>query len=312
MSIISSGAGLVGTPDASALPGGGPSRSPVLTAARRFARSRSFLTGIGVLLVFILAGAIGPHFTSDPNAFIGPVLAGPSGQFWLGTTQTGQDVFAQLLAAAGNTLEIGFAAGALATAVAIVIGIGGGYLGGFADELLTLVTNVNLVIPSLPIVIIVASYVQSDSLWPMILVIAFTSWASVARMLRNQTLSVRTRDYVLAARVAGERGWRIILSEILPNELAVIVTTFIYAVIFAILTQASLAFLGLERSSQLTWGTMLYFAQNDQALSSGAWWWFIPPGLCIAAVGTALALLNSGLDEVLNPRLRTYKRKEAR
>lgn len=309
MTIITPGADLTpgtGVPDLPAT----ERRSPGRAALDRFIRSRSFLTGAGVLAVFILAGIIGPHFTNDPNALLGPQLSGPSGSFWLGTTQTGQDVFAQLIASIGSTLEIGFAAGALATATAIIIGIGGGYVGGLADDVLTLFTNVNLVIPSLPIVIIIASYVRSDSLWPTILVIAFTSWAGVARMLRNQTLSVRTRDYVTASRVAGEKLWRIVLSEILPNELAVIFSTFIYAVIFAILTQASLAFLGLQRSSTLTWGSMLYLAQNDQALSNGAWWWFVPPGLCVALLGTALALINFGLDEVLNPQLRSYRRKK--
>jgi peptide/nickel transport system permease protein len=311
MSIINSSADIVSGPVAAGLPGAGGRRSPLRTAVERFTRSRPFLVGAGTLVAFILAGIIGPHFINDPNALIGPQLAGPSGRFLLGTTQTGQDVFAQLVASIGSTLEIGFVAGAIATATAIVIGIGGGYVGGVVDDLLTLFTNVNLVIPSLPIVIIIASYVRTDSLWPTLLIIAFTSWAGVARMLRNQTLSVRTRDYVTASRVGGEKLWRIVLSEILPNELAVIFSTFIYAVIFAILTQASLSFLGLERSSQLTWGTMLYFAQNDQALANGAWWWFVPPGLCIALVGTSLALMNFGLDEVLNPQLRTYQRKEA-
>ena len=127
-----------------------------------------------------------------------------------------------------------------------------------------------------------------------------------------QTLSVRNREYVLAAKAAGEPAWRIIFVEILPNETAIIVSQLIYSIIFAVLTQAGLAFLGLSSPNQLTWGNMLYFAWNDQALSSGAWWWFIPPGLCIALVGMGLALVNFGLDEMLNPRLRIYKpRKES-
>ena len=128
-----------------------------------------------------------------------------------------------------------------------------------------------------------------------------------ARVLRAQTLSVRNREYVLASRASGERAWRIVLVEIVPNELPIIVSQFIFSMIFAILTEAGLAFLGLANPSQLTWGNMLYFAQNDQAISSGAWWWFIPPGLCIALLGMGLALINFSLDEILNPRLRVYR-----
>jgi peptide/nickel transport system permease protein len=112
---------------------------------------------------------------------------------------------------------------------------------------------------------------------------------------------------VLASRASGERAWRIVLVEIVPNELPIIVSQFIFSMIFAILTEAGLAFLGLGNPSQLTWGNMLYFAQNDQAISSGAWWWFIPPGLCIALLGMGLALINFSLDEILNPRLRVYR-----
>jgi peptide/nickel transport system permease protein len=169
-----------------------------------------------------------------------------------------------------------------------------------------------LVIPVLPLVIIIAAYLKSGGLAPMILVIAVTTWAGSARVLRGMTLSVRNRDYVLAARVSGERAWRIVIVEILPNLSAFIISGFIFTVIFAILTQAGLAFIGLESPDTLTWGNMLYFAQNDEALSSGAWWWFVPPGLCIALVGTGLSLINFGLDEILNPRLRMYKAPKSR
>jgi peptide/nickel transport system permease protein len=149
--------------------------------------------------------------------------------------------------------------------------------------------------------------VKSNSLLPLILIIALTSWAASARVLRAQTLSVRNREYVLAARASGERTFRIILVEILPNELPVIVSNLIFAMIFAILTQAGLAFIGLGDPTTLTWGNMLNIAYNDEALSFGAWWWFIPPGACIALLGMGLALINFGLDEVLNPRLRVYR-----
>ncbi|MFI5063543.1 MAG: ABC transporter permease [Streptosporangiales bacterium] len=275
--------------------------------ARVLFRSPRLLAGAGIVVVFVLLGVIGPHLVGDPNAFSRAEWRPPSTAHWLGTTQLGQDVFAQLVVGTVPTLEIGAGAGLIATLVAVVVGIGGGYVGGFVDEALSLLSNVVLVIPGLPLIIVIAAYVKATGTLTMIVVIALVSWAAAARVLRAQTLSVRNREYVLAARASGERTWRIVLIEILPNELPIIVSLFIFAMIFAILTQAGLAFLGLANPDQMTWANMLYFAQNDQALNSGAWWWFVPPGLCIALLGMGLALINFSLDEILNPRLRVYR-----
>jgi peptide/nickel transport system permease protein len=198
-------------------------------------------------------------------------------------------------------------AGLLATVVSVVVGISGGYAGGVIDEVLNLASNVILVIPTLPLVIVILADVKARGVLPLIVIIALTSWAAAARVLRAQTLSVRSREYVLAARASGERPWRIVFVEILPNELPIIVSNFIFAMIFAVLTQAALAFIGLGDPTLLTWGNMINIAYNDEALSVGAWWWFIPPGLCIALLGMGLALINFSLDEVLNPRLRVYR-----
>ncbi len=178
-------------------------------------------------------------------------------------------------------------------------------MGGYTDDALNLLTNIFLVIPALPLVIIISADLKSKGYSTSIIVIAITSWAGGARVLRGLTLSMRSRDYVLASRVSGERTWRIVVVEVLPNLSAFILSSFIFSVVFAILTQAGLAFIGLESPSDQTWGNMLYFAQNAEALSSGAWWWFVPPGLCIALVGTALTLVNLGLDTVINPKLKS-------
>jgi peptide/nickel transport system permease protein len=268
-------------------------------------RSPYFVVGLTIIAGFTLVAIIGPDLVHDPSTFTGVQLSPPSARYWLGTTQTGQDVFAQLVASTRNTLVIAALAATIATVVSVAVGVGGGFAGGVFDEGLSLLSNVVLVIPQLPLVIVIAAYVHGTGVWSLILVIALTSWAASARILRAQTLSLRSRDYVLAARAYGERAARIIAVEIIPNQLPIIVSQFIYAAIAAILTQASLSFLGLADPSQLTWGNMLFFAQNDSALSSGAWWWFIPPGLCIALVGTGLAMANFGLDEFLNPRLRS-------
>ncbi len=277
---------------------------------KRAFRSKKLVIGVVILGFFVLVAVIGPIFATNPNGFIGPDMASPSLKFPLGTDFAGQNVLYQLIDSTGPSLLVGFAAGALATLISVIIGIGSGFVGGIFDETATFFTNIILVIPGLPLVLIVAAYVGSSSLTPIILVIAFTSWAAYARVLRGQTLSIRNRDFILASRVAGEKWWRIVFVEILPNELAIIVSNFIFMVVFAILTQATLAFLGIGDVTTLTWGNMLYLANNDEALTSGAWWWFIPPGLCIGLVGTALAFINFGLDEILNPRLKISAQKE--
>lgn len=282
-------------------PGGRTNRTGWLSGALR---SRYVVAGLVIIGVFTLVALVGPYLVGDPNAFGGPQLASPGGQYWLGTNQTGQDVFAQLVVATRDTLAIGGLVALVATAVSVAVGVGGGFAGGTVDEALSLVSNVVLVIPQLPLVILIAAYVKHTGIWSIVFVIALTSWAASARILRAQTLSLRNRDYVLAARAYGERWWRVVLVELIPNELPIIVSQFIYAAIAAILTQSSLSFLGLADPGQLTWGNMLFFAQNDSALASGAWWWFVPPGLCIALVGAGLAMANFGLDEFLNPRLR--------
>jgi peptide/nickel transport system permease protein len=265
-------------------------RGAGLTWLRAALRSRRLLVGLIVLAVLGLTALLGPWLVADPTRPSEDLLQAPSAGHWLGTTQTGEDVFAQLIVSARGTLV-------------------GGFLGGLADDVFSLLSNVVLVIPGLPLVIVIAAYAGGGTM-STILVIALTSWAASARVLHAQTLSLRTRDYVLAARVYGESRWRIVLVEILPNAVAIIVSQFIFSVIFAVLTQAGLAFIGLDDPSNLTWGTMLYFAQNAEALASGAWWWFVPPGLCIAVLGAALSLTSFGLDEVLDPRLRTRPRRD--
>jgi peptide/nickel transport system permease protein len=282
-------------------------QSAMASRIRENLRSPRLVTGLSIVGFFVLLGAIGPLFVRDPNAISTAIYSPPSAAHWLGTTSIGQDVLAQLVVSTRASLEIGVGAGVLATLISIVIGITGGYVGGIVDEALSLLSNVVLVIPTLPLVIVILAFAKANSLASMIYIIALTSWAASARVLRAQTLSVRNREYVLAARASGERNWRIIFVEVLPNELPVIVSNLLFAMIFAILTQATFAFIGLGDPTLLTWGNMLNIGYNAEALSSGAWWWFIPPGLCIALFGMGLALVNFSLDEVLNPRLRVYR-----
>jgi ABC-type dipeptide/oligopeptide/nickel transport system permease subunit len=267
------------------------------------------VTGLVLVGVITLFGVLGPLFVQNPTAISNVGLAAPTAEHIMGRTQTGQDVFAQLAYATRGSLEIGLLVGALATALSAFFGILGSYLGGIADEAFSLFSNVTLVIPGLPLVIVISGFVppQQRGLWTIALVLAVTSWAGASRVLRAQTLSIRNRDYVAAARLAGEPAWRVIGVEILPNLLPVLASQFVFAVISAILGEAGLSFLGLGASNSSTLGTMLFYAQNGFALQLHAWWWFFPPGGIIALFGCGLALINFSIDEVINPKLRNAR-----
>jgi peptide/nickel transport system permease protein len=268
-------------------------------------RSAKIIVGGSVFLLFILVGVFGPMLiTTDPSAVSTEVLLPPSPEHWLGTTHTGQDLFAQMVYGTRISLFVGVVSAFFATGLSLIVGLTAGYVGGLGDELLSVLSNIFLVIPGLPLVVILAGYLPSTGSVGIIIVIAITGWAWGARVLRAQTLSLRNRDFVEAARVAGDRTFRIIWSEILPNMLAIVASSFLATVTGGILTQAGLAFLGMTDVTEWSWGGILYWAQNSSALLFGAWWWFVPPGLAIAFVGTALALVNFGIDEFVNPRLR--------
>jgi oligopeptide/dipeptide ABC transporter ATP-binding protein len=269
--------------------------------------------GLVIVGFFILLAIFGPMLLhTDPGTVTSARLQPPSVKHLLGTTQQGQDVLAQVVDGARISMEVGFAAGILTTLWSILVGLTGGYLSGTSSELLSMFSNVFLVIPSLPLVVILAAFLPNSGSTGIIIVITVTGWAWGARVLRAQTLSLRRRDFVEAARATGENTFKIMLYDILPNEVAIITATFLGSVVGAILTEASIAFLGLSNVTQWSWGTMLYWAQVSGAELSRAWWWFVPPGLCIALVGTGLAFINFGLDDVINPRLRAASSRSRR
>jgi ABC-type dipeptide/oligopeptide/nickel transport system permease subunit len=281
--------------------------TPAPVGRRRLAlppMTAKLATGLILGGLILLFGVAGPFFVQNPAKVNDIGLAGPNGDHWLGTTQTGQDVLAQLAYATRGSLAIGAVVGLLTLVLSGFFGVVGAYAGGWVDELFSLVSNVMLVIPGLPLVIVISSYVPDKSIWLVAVVLSITGWAGSARVLRGYTLSLRSRDYVLAARVAGERRWRILAVEILPNLVPLLAAQVVFAVIFAILGEAGLSYLGLGATGSFTWGTMLYYAQNGLALRLGAWWWFVPPGLLLALFGTALSLVNFAIDEYVNPKLR--------
>jgi peptide/nickel transport system permease protein len=270
-------------------------------------RSGKAVTGLLLLGLFTVLAVIGPWIAPyDPSATdADAILQSPSGDHWFGTTQSGQDVFSQVLTGARSSMLVGLFAAVFATTLAVLIGVTAGYVGGLVDEFLSMLTNIFIVIPALPLTIVLTGYLQGGGWFPVAVVISVTGWAFGARILRAQTLSLRARDYVKAARAIGERPWRIVVVEIVPNLGAIITSSFLLTFVFAILTEASLSFLGLGSLETWTWGTTLYWAQNSAAFTTGSWWWYIPPGLCVALVGASLSLINFGADELLNPRLGT-------
>jgi peptide/nickel transport system permease protein len=271
----------------------------------RFVRNPKAAVGVTIVAIYVLFAIIGPWIAPyNPSARSNDLLQGPSAKHWLGTTHLGQDVFSQVLVGTRSVIFVGILSALVATALSVIIGVTAGYMGGWIEEVLSALSNVILVLPALLLIIIITSAIEGAGDWLVTLIIGFTSWAWGARVLRAQTLSLRQRDYVEAARATGEKTWRIIGFEILPNLTAVIASSFVGTVIFAVMTEITLAFIGIGGGADWNWGTILFWAQSQQALDQGAWWWFVPAGLAIAILGTSLSLVNFGIDEFVNPRLR--------
>src|SRR5579863_6839727 len=275
--------------------------------------SRKVAIGSAIVAFFILVGLFGPVImNTDPNAISTLFITPPTAAHWLGTTVVGQDIFTQLIYGTRTSVFWGLGSGVLVTLLSVMVGLVAGYFGGWIDDVLTLLTNVSLVLPALPLAIVLAAYFPRGSL-TICLVIVFTNWAWQARVLRSQTLSMRSREFVTAARASGEHTWRIIFFEIFPNEIGIVVAGFVSTTIYVVLTWAALEFLGLGDGTIPSWGSILYWAQQAGALGGGLWWWFIPPGACIALLGAGLSLINFGIDEIADPRLRQdAKPKKAR
>jgi len=266
------------------------------------------ITGLSIILFFILVALLAPIIApGDPAADSFMPNLSPSTGHLFGTTAFGQDVFSQVIWGARGSLLVSFLAGGISTFIAVMVGVTSGFLLGWTDRILSFITNVFLVIPGLPLLIVLSSYLPSKGEWVIILVISLTGWAYSARTLRSQVLSLRERDFVLHASLVGQRWWRIVFGEILPNMASLVVSGLLFSIIGALLTVTSLDFLGIGNISSVSWGTMLYWAQNNAALLNGLWWWFVPPGIAITIFGGGLALLNFSLDEITNPRLRKRK-----
>ena len=275
---------------------------------RAVAHNRKALVGLGLLLIFVVLAVIpGEIAPDDPRAKIYPRGLGPSWHHLFGTTAYGEDVFSQLVFGTRQSILIAFAVGGLATLIAVLVGVSAGYLGGTTDGVLSLITDVILVIPIFPLIIVIAAYERNSGLLTLVVVLGVLGWSYGARQLRSQTLSLRRRDFLEAARVRGERKSYVIVHEILPTMTSLILASFLGAALYAVLFAAGLQFIGLGDPNSQSWGTMLYWAENNEALGAGMPYWAIMPGVCIALLGASFALLNYAFDEISSPSLRLRK-----
>nr|ACL11839.1 putative ABC-type dipeptide/oligopeptide transport systems, permease components [Arthrobacter globiformis] len=275
---------------------------------RSLIRDPKALAGIALILLFVLLALAAPLiFPGDPSARVAPPSLPPSPGYPLGTTANGENVLALTIWGGRSSLSVGFAVGILATLVGVAVGLASAYFGGGVDDGLAIVTNTFLLIPGLPLLILLAAFLPPGPATVVIVLVA-TGWAGAARVLRSQALSLRGKDFIDAAIVVGERPSYVMFREILPNMASVVMTTFLGAVIFGIGAQAGLEFLGLGDLAAVSWGTNLYWSANEGALLTGAWWTFVPSGVCISVVAFALAMINYSVDQITNPRLRARRR----
>jgi len=277
-------------------------------------RNRKSRIGIAMVGFMVVVALIAPLISvAHPNDFnLLAARQAPSWHHLFGTTDQGSDIFSQVVLGARRSLLLGAAAGLLATGVAAILGITAAYSGGLVDEGVNFLTNVFLTIPPIPLLVVASGYLKSRGMWTMVVVLALVLWAFEARILRGQALSLSKRDFIQAAKAAGESTPRIVFGELMPNMISRIAAAFVLVFYIALLTDAGLEFLGLGDMTKTSWGVTLYWAQTNSTVLQGEWWPFFFPGAALAFTVLGLVLLLAGIDEVSNPRLRTERRQRRR
>jgi peptide/nickel transport system permease protein len=272
-------------------------------------RNPKSLAGLIIVGFVVIIALIAPLISvAHPNDFnLLDARQGPSWHHLFGTTDQGSDVFSQVVVGARRSLLLGAVAGALATTVAASLGVAAAYMGGVADDVVGFLINVFLTIPPIPLLVVISAYLKSSNMWTMALVLAVVLWAFEARILRGQALSLRNRDFVYAAKAAGESTRRIVFTELMPNMISRIAAAFVLVFYIALLVDAGLEFLGLGDVTHTSWGMTLYWAQTNSTVLQGEWWPFFFPGAALALTVLGLTLILVGVDEVSNPRLRTER-----
>jgi len=272
-------------------------------------RNSKSRTGIVIVMFMVFVAVIAPLISvAHPNDFnLLAARQAPSWHHLFGTTDQGSDIFSQVVVGARRSLLLGALAGALATVVAATLGITAAYVGGIADEIVNLLTNVFLTIPAIPLLVVASGYLKARGMWTMIAVIALVLWAFEARILRAQALTLKNRDFILAAKTSGEPTWRIVFGELMPNMISRIAAAFVLVFYISLLVDSGLEFLGLADMSATSWGVTIYWAQVNSTVLQGEWWPFMFPSLALGLTVLGLVLVLAGIDEVSNPQLRAER-----
>jgi peptide/nickel transport system permease protein len=273
----------------------------------QFRRHRSGMLGLVVLVFFVVIALAAPLITSSAGLDVtkanGPVLGPPSSSYWLGTDENGRSVLTLLIWGARVSLFVGLLATLISMVIGTLLGLISGYFGGWVGRITFRLTEWFLIIPFLPLAIVMST-VLGRGLWNIVIVIGVTSWPGTALLIRAQTLSIRERAYVERAQAIGAGRWHQLGRHVLPNVMPMVFANTTLTVAIAILTETTLSFLGLGDPTRVSWGTMLNGAYEAGAITTGCWWYVVPPGVCVVLVVLAFTLIGQALEEVLNPRLR--------
>jgi len=264
------------------------------------------IIGVFLITVILLGALFAPLLSShNPNKRVARPHIAPNAEHILGSTRNGRDVYSQVLHGARKSLTVALFAGIISMTIAIAVGVTSGYMGGKIDEWMNFITNVFLVFPQLPLLIVLAAFLGQVGSMVITVLLGVTSWPWGARVIRSQTMAIRNKEFIISAEVMGESKTRIILVEILPNLISIVFGGFLGTVIYAMGAEAGLGILGLGDATEVSWGSMLYWAQVSSSLYTGAWWEMLVPAMALALTGGSLALINMSIDQVSNPKLKT-------
>ncbi|MBA7643020.1 Dipeptide transport system permease protein DppC [subsurface metagenome] len=268
-----------------------------------YKQRKTAVFGLAIVAVFFLAIALAPYIAPyDPSLRIGAAFEPPSWQHLLGTNDIGVDVLSELIYAGRISLMVGLIAASIVVMTGSTVGLISGYFGGVVDEILMRITDIVLILPRFPLMIVMAAYL-GPGMWTIIFVYSVVGWASLARQVRSQVLSVKESTFVEASRAIGAGNTHIMISHILPNIGGIIIANGVMEIMFAILTEAGLSFLGLGDPTHKSWGVMLYWAQIRGAFLWGAWWWIFPPGLCISLISCGFNFIGTALNDLFSLKL---------
>lgn len=285
-----------------------PTMSSLRETVHFAVRNKKLVFGLGVTLCMLLFAIFGPLFAQHPALEYGGRLGlapTTNSGYWFGTTLLGQDVYAQFVNGLRLAFIVGALGGGIAAVVGMLVGFTAGYRGGVIDEILNMFTNIVLVIPTFALLLVIAAYLKVRGITTESIFIGLTSWPWAARALRAQTFSLTSREFVSLGRLSGEGSWKIMFKEIAPNMSSYLFMMFILLFGGSILIAATLDFIGLGPSNTISLGMMMQLSVQNAALQLHLWWWFLPPGLAMMAIVGSLYVMNVGLDEVFNPRLRS-------